>query len=36
MIKPWRSERDAFRVFVWVLVIFAVFVAVLEIARAIF
>jgi hypothetical protein len=36
VIKPWRSERDAFRVFVWVRVVFAVFVVVLEIARAIF
>ena len=36
MINPLRSEREAFKVLVWVIVVFAVFVVVLEIARAIF
>ena len=36
MINPLRSEREAFRVLVWVLAVFLVFVVVLLIARAVF
>ena len=36
MINPLRSEREAFKVLVWVIAVFLVFVVVLTIARAIF
>ena len=36
MINPLRSEAEAFRVFVWALVVAAVVTAVVLIARAVF
>ena len=36
MINPLRSEREAFRVLVWVVAVFVVFVVVLLVARAVF